>query len=117
MWGPKTTALPPELADLKDVDISPDVPSDRRAQVEALLSKHVRAFGVDGRLGDIDASVPVNTKPDAQPVSQPMYAASPAKRGIIENQVNEWLGKEVIEPSNSPWGAPVVVVFRNGKAR
>ncbi|KAI5887171.1 uncharacterized protein SCHCODRAFT_02434843, partial [Schizophyllum commune H4-8] len=80
-----------------------------------VLNRHIDAFGIGGKLGDVDAQVPVNTKPDATPVSLPNYAASPAKRQIIENQVNEWLAHEVIEESSSPWGFPVVVVFRNGK--
>ncbi|KAI4294661.1 hypothetical protein GGG16DRAFT_22865, partial [Schizophyllum commune] len=80
-----------------------------------ILIKHAGAFGIGGKLGDVDAQVPINTRPDAQPVSLPNYAASPAKRQIIENQVHEWLAHEVIEESRSPWGFPVVVVFRNGK--
>ena len=46
-----------------------------------------------------------------------MYAASPAKREVIEKQVNAWFEAGVVEPSSSPWGFPVVVVFRNGKPR
>ena len=47
----------------------------------------------------------------------PPYAASPAKREIIDKQIDLWLSQEVIEESKSPWGAPVIIVLRNGKPR
>jgi hypothetical protein len=46
-----------------------------------------------------------------------MYAASPLKREVINKQMDLWFEREVIELSVSPWGAPCVVVFRNGKPR
>nr|GAT42636.1 TY3B-TY3B protein [Mycena chlorophos] len=46
-----------------------------------------------------------------------MYAASPLKREVIDKQMDLWFARDVIEPSSSPWAAPCVVVFRNGKAR
>lgn len=75
------------------------------------------AFGVDGRLGNYPAKAPVNMKPGVQPISMPMYHASPMKREVIDKQIKEWLEAEVIEPSVSPWGFPVVVVFQKGKPR
>jgi hypothetical protein len=46
-----------------------------------------------------------------------MYGASPAKREVIDKQIDAWFEAEVIEPSVSPWGFPCVVVYRNGKLR
>jgi hypothetical protein len=46
-----------------------------------------------------------------------MYSASPAKREVIDKQMDLWFERDVIEPFTSPWGAPCVVVFRNGKPR
>ncbi|KAJ3524491.1 hypothetical protein NM688_g8550 [Phlebia brevispora] len=46
-----------------------------------------------------------------------MYGTSPAKRLVIEDQINQWFAQGVIEPSQSPWSAPIVIVYRNGKAR
>ncbi|KAL1657401.1 hypothetical protein GGF50DRAFT_23624, partial [Schizophyllum commune] len=80
-----------------------------------VLRRNARAFGTNGRLGEVDTTVRIHLKEGAQPVSLPGYGASPLKRGVIEAQVKEWLEKEVIEASQSPWGFPVVVVFRNGK--
>ena len=47
----------------------------------------------------------------------PLYYASPAKKEIIDKQIDQWLSLDVIEESKSPWGAPVIIVYRNGKPR
>ncbi|EPS95573.1 hypothetical protein FOMPIDRAFT_19726, partial [Fomitopsis schrenkii] len=75
------------------------------------------AFAFDGHLGhnatEVEIKVPLGTRP----VSLPMYAASPAKREVIDRQHDAWLTQEVIEPSLSPWAAPVLIAYRNGKPR
>jgi hypothetical protein len=35
----------------------------------------------------------------------------------MDKQINSWLALGVIEPSRSPWAAPVFIVYRNGKPR
>ncbi|EJD35879.1 hypothetical protein AURDEDRAFT_37847, partial [Auricularia subglabra TFB-10046 SS5] len=82
-----------------------------------LFKKHQAAFGLDGRLGEVDAQAKIRTKEGVEPVSLPMHGASPEKRRVIEEQLEKWFSQGVIEPSASPWGAPVVIVYRNGKAR
>jgi Reverse transcriptase (RNA-dependent DNA polymerase) len=47
----------------------------------------------------------------------PPYYASPAKREVIDKQIDLWLTQGVIEESRSPWGAPVIVIYRNNKPR
>src|SRR5258708_33185536 len=46
-----------------------------------------------------------------------MYGASSQKREIINAQIEKWLEQDVIKPSKSPWAAPIVIVYRNGKPR
>ncbi|KAL1658294.1 hypothetical protein GGF50DRAFT_20089, partial [Schizophyllum commune] len=99
------------------VNLGPDIPEQYKAPLAEVLKRNARAFGTGGRLGTVPTKVRIHLKPDAQPVSMPGYSASPLKREVIEKQVEEWLEKRVIEPSQSPWGFPVVVVFRNGKPR
>ncbi|KZR96023.1 Uncharacterized protein APZ42_009874, partial [Daphnia magna] len=43
------------------------------------------------------------------PVHQVPYKSAWKERSIIQKQVEEMLEKQVIEPSNSPWAAPVVL--------
>ncbi|KDR65782.1 hypothetical protein GALMADRAFT_31899, partial [Galerina marginata CBS 339.88] len=82
-----------------------------------MLRSHVNAFGFDGRLGHHPGKVGIRTKEGQKPIALPMYGTSPAKRKIIDEQIDKWFEQEVIEPSNSPWGAPVVIAYRNGKPR
>jgi hypothetical protein len=123
-WGPKTTALAGEFEDETRgddvaalVNLGPDIPEDMRPRLDEVLRRNSAAFGVGGRLGHVKEKAPIPLKPDSHPVSMPMYSASPAKREVIDKQMDLWFERDVIEPSTSPWGAPCVVVFRNGKPR
>nr|GAT42354.1 predicted protein [Mycena chlorophos] len=121
--GSSSMAPPPPPAEDLDADVmeavnlGPDIPEHIRPGLEEVLRKNERAFGIGGRLGVTTEKATIPLKPGAQPVSLPMYAASPAKREAIDQQMDVWFERRVIEPSNSPWAAPCVVVFRNGKAR
>ncbi|KAJ3473679.1 hypothetical protein NLI96_g12880 [Meripilus lineatus] len=120
-YGPKTAAVPEseiipskELEEILDVG---DLPDELKPRVWEMLRRRVRAFGFDGRLGHLDTRARIRTKEDVEPIAVPMYGSSPAKREVIEKQLDVWFKQEVIEPSQSPWSAPVVIVYRNGKAR
>lgn len=57
-WGPKTTALPdePMTGDIADlVNLGPDIPEDVLPDLTKILHKNIAAFGVDSRLGHVDA--------------------------------------------------------------
>jgi len=56
-------------------------------------------------------------KEHVQPVSLAPYHASPEKREAIDRQLDKWFSQDVIGESDSPWGAPVIVVYHNGKPR
>ena len=49
-------------------------------------------------------------EPGARPVFRPMYRLTPAEKAEVERQVTDLLRKGYIEPSHSPWGAPVLFV-------
>jgi hypothetical protein len=105
-WGPKTTAVPEDLTPDDDVatlvNWGPDIPEEHKEALKDVLSRNARAFGVGGHLGHVDTKVPVPLKPDSQPISLPMYGALPAKREVIDKQIDAWFEVEVIEPSVSP---------------
>ena len=119
-WGPKTTAVPedPVSGDVdRLVNLGPDIPEVYRGRLTEVLRRNAAAFGVNGRLGHIEARVQIPLLPNTQPISEPMYGTSPAKREVIDQQMKTWFEAEVIEPSVSPWGFPALVVYRNGKPR
>ena len=52
---------------------------------------------------------------DAAPVQQRPYRASPEAKGIISEKVQEMLEHNIIEPSQSEWHSPVVLVQKKNK--
>ena len=120
-YGPKTAAMPDptvysssQLEELIDVG---NLPEHLKEAAWAMLRKRVKAFGFDGRLGNLPAKVHIRTVDGQVPIAVPMYHASPQKRELIDEQLNTWFEQGVIEPSKSPWSAPVVIAYRNGKPR
>ncbi|KIY70138.1 hypothetical protein CYLTODRAFT_348285, partial [Cylindrobasidium torrendii FP15055 ss-10] len=100
------------------LDVAKDVPDELQEAVWEMLERNQRAFAFDGRLGHYPSKVKINLKEGREdPISLPTYSSSPAKREVIDDQLNKWFEMGVIEPSESPWGAPVVIAYRNGKPR
>lgn len=82
-----------------------------------MLERWKGAFGFDGRLGHHPSKVHIWTVDGQVPIAVPMYASSPAKRAVMDEQLDKWFELGVIKPSKSPWSAPVVIAYRNGKPR
>jgi hypothetical protein len=102
---------------LKEVDISKDLTEKQREDLRSILRKNEKAFAVDGRLGEFKEEVDIPMKRDAKPITIPPYPMSPVNCATIDAQMDSWLQLEVIEPSRSPWAAPVFIVHQNGKPR
>ena len=119
-YGPKTAAMPDptvypssQMKELLDVG---SLPEHLQEEAWRMLSSHEKAFGFDGRLGHYPSKVHICTVDGQVPISVPMYGSSPAKRQVINEQIDKWFEQGVIEPSKSPWSAPVVIAYRHGKA-
>ncbi|TFY53682.1 hypothetical protein EVJ58_g9320 [Rhodofomes roseus] len=109
--GPKTAEVPEEAINesdlIKEMDLSTHISTEQRRQLEAVVLKHKMAFSLNGRLGHYDAKVEVPLKPGATPISLPPFPSSPAKREVIDKQMDSWLQLGVIEASKSPWAPPL----------
>ncbi|SJL14652.1 uncharacterized protein ARMOST_18117 [Armillaria ostoyae] len=120
-YGPKMAAMPENeilsSTDIKSLLDIGDLPPELEEEAWGILKHHVRAFGFDGRLGNYPAEIKIPTKEGTQPISLPMYVSLLAKREVIDQQTETWFKKGIIEPSKSLWGAPIVIVYRNGKLR
>ena len=119
-WGPKTAeTLEVETWPLEDlekiIDITEDVPLDIQEQAFKLIQQKAQAFGFNDRLGNHPAEAKVCLHEDTTPISMPMYTSSPAKRIVIDEQMDKWIKQDIIESSVSPWGAPIVITYHNGK--
>lgn len=120
-YGPKTAAMPDstiypssEMENLIDVG---SLPEHLKTQAWEMLHSHQKAFGFDGRLGHLPTKVHIRTVDGQVPIAVPMYGSSPEKRRVMDEQIDKWFEQGVIEPSISPWSAPVVIAYRNGKPR
>jgi hypothetical protein len=120
-YGPKTAAMPDDnlypSKDLRDLLDIGSLPEHLKEKAWKMLEKRINAFGFDGRLGHHPAKAHVRTRDDQEPIAVPMYGSSPEKRRVIDAQLDKWFEQGVIEPSMSPWSAPVVIAYRNGKPR
>src|SRR5260370_41162004 len=97
------------------LDISSEAPLEIQSWIKELIEHHKNAFSFDDRLGNPPIEVQIDTIPGTHPISLPMYGASSQKGGVIDTQIDKWLEQEVIKPSKSPWAAPVIIVYHNGK--
>ena len=120
-FGPKTAEMPDmteypssRMEDFIDVGSLPDHLKD---EAWRMIKRRVKAFGFDGRLGHLPMKVHIRTQEGQVPISVPMYGSSPEKRRFMDVQIDTWFEQGVIEPSVSPWSAPVVIAYRNGKPR
>jgi hypothetical protein len=118
--GPKTAEpapSPKKNSSLSEIDISPNLSPKQVEEMKEVIQNNEKAFGLGMRLGQFPAKVAIRMKPDSEPISLPPFPQSPAKREVMDKQIDEWLQLEVIEPSISPWGAPTFIVYRNDKPR
>ena len=119
--GPKVAELPEDRVDserlIEVLDINPELPASKRKEIQDVIVKNQRAFGLDDRLGHLDQTIKIPLKPDAKEISLPPFHASPTNREVIDKQMDKWIQLGVIEPSKSPWAAPAFIVYRNGKPR
>lgn len=72
----------------------------------------------DGHLGRTSLVEHEIVTADAKPVHLAPYCTSPAKKELIESQIEDMLREGIIEPATGPWAAPVVIVpKRSGEPR
>ncbi len=111
----------PEIGSLMFLDVSQSALDEKvemacleREQKGKLLDLLKDFFSLfDGHLGHTSLAEHVINTVDAKPVHLPPYRTSPAKKQIIEDQIQMMLDENIIEPSSSPWDVPVVIVKKS----
>ena len=64
-----------------------------------------------GHLGNIKATEHrIELLQGSKPVHQPPYRAGPTQRKVEKKEIEDMLKKGVIEPANTDWASPVVLV-------
>lgn len=97
-----------------------DLTNCQRARLLTFLKDHKDVFSTD--LSDLGKTHlykhKIETLPGSKPVRKQFYRTSPQMSKEIKKQVDEMLQNDIIEPSNSEWHSPVVMVKKkNGQLR
>ena len=85
-------------------------PSQRKKILNVLLEYDDRFDGRGEKLGRCMAAEHSIDTCSAKPIRQVPSAKAGKERVIVEEHYKDLLKAEVIEPSNSPWGAGVLLV-------
>ncbi|XP_044757871.1 uncharacterized protein LOC123316026 [Coccinella septempunctata] len=98
---------PNDLCSMELNNLHDSLNDEQRKRLEELVHEHRQTMG-DG-IGCTNM-VEHKIETTSQPIRQRSYRVSPVLQKVIEDEVNVMLEQDVIEPSNSPWASPVVLV-------
>ncbi|KAF8174358.1 hypothetical protein K438DRAFT_1609802 [Mycena galopus ATCC 62051] len=101
-YGPKTAAMPDldtlESSKLRELIDVGSLLEELKERAWRMRERRIGAFRFDGRLGHHPAKVHIRTMDGQVPIAVPMYGSSPAKRAVIDEQIDKWFEQGVIEP-------------------
>ena len=94
-----------------DIYMGSNLSRTERERVFELLDRHSQCLPSErnqlGRAADIEHDIDTGNN---RPITSRPYRISQFERRIVSEKVNEMLKDGVIQPSNSPWSSPVVLV-------
>ncbi|KZS03675.1 Uncharacterized protein APZ42_033546, partial [Daphnia magna] len=95
-----------------ETSINPDLSPQQKLSLMALLQGYRQTFALsDTEIGYCTvAEHPINLKEGTTPVCQRPYPSAWKARKIIQTLSEDMLQAGIIERSDSPWGAPVVLI-------
>jgi hypothetical protein len=64
---------------LEELDINLELPPDKQQCLKQVLTLNEVAFGLDNRLGHLDAKVQIPLIPGSKPISLPLFPSSPVQ--------------------------------------
>ncbi|KAF6210122.1 hypothetical protein GE061_015878 [Apolygus lucorum] len=86
------------------------LPPPELEQLESVLRDYEDLFQKPNQTGcSLGVAHQIDTG-SAEPIFKRPYSVPHALRPVVEQQLREMLEAQIIEPSSSPWGAPVVMV-------
>lgn len=106
---PDTSNKPSVEEQIDNILKSTKIPEERQKQLGDLLRKFKTLFSEPTKLGQAKVPPhPIHTS-TARPIATRQYRYSQPENEEIAQQVKSMLDKDVIQPSTSPWSAPVVL--------
>ena len=108
----RSIVVPNHLEDMV-TEASADLDMNQRSKLERLVCSYANVFAIpDGQLGCTDRIRHTIDTGDARPIRQVPRRLAPSQREIAEKEINKMLDQGTIEPSDSPWAAPIVLVAK-----
>ncbi|KAJ9526430.1 hypothetical protein QJQ45_009903 [Haematococcus lacustris] len=104
--------ISPDGSAIPQPEVTPhDLPDAIKAQLDALLSEYSDVFTpLTGLPPDRPVGHTIPLEPGNRPPATPMYRLSKPEHDELKQQIQDLLAKGMIEPSSSPYAAPVLFV-------
>ena len=105
--------LPEHLQPLVE-GLSPELTSEEKQQFIDLITEYQDIFvGPDKKLGQTDLAYHKIDVGNVKPIKIPPRKCPLAQREIINEELDKMLEQNVVEPSDSPWSAPICLVKKS----
>ncbi|CAG2213566.1 unnamed protein product [Mytilus edulis] len=106
----KENTIPDHLLPLVE-NVSQKLTKSEREQLADTVNEYADIFvGPNGRLGHTDVIEHEIDTGDARPIKLPVRRLPIAQREVAEKEIEKMLEQGIIQPSKSPWAAPIVLV-------
>lgn len=89
---------------------------EQAEKLDALIESHFPTSD-DQKIGRTDQVMHVIDTGDAKPIKQRHYTMSPARQKLVEEELDKMLDLDIVEPSKSPWSAPIVLLDKPDGSR
>ena len=114
--GTATEDLDETVVECATISVEPLLPAEEIRLKEFLDEELPKFDAVEGKTTLVEHEI--RLKEGAVPIKQRHYPRNPAMQSIINEEVDSMLREGVIEPSDSPWSSPVVLIKKpSGKYR
>ena len=87
-----------------------EISSSEKVVLKTFLHKHKKAFSIQGELGRYTKHPFSIDTGRAQPIRQMPRPVPYHRKAEVDRQLDEMLQKGVIEPSDSDWASPILLV-------
>ena len=94
-------------------NVSDRLEGGQRERILDLVLRYQHIFATpDGELGHTTLADHTIDTGDSRPIKQPPRRMPPLQRELADREVDKMLEKGFIEPSDSPWASPIVLVTK-----